>query len=158
VWVLYTLAKLSLIAVLIATIRQWVISRRRGSSRESGVHVNRARRWYQAPLPLWAFVVLTTGDAIVLVSTASGPVAPLVFVVAFTLAWNYFLLRALRWLWIATIVGFAFFTGIDLFTGTATWYGTLLGLIELGLLLLPPTRRFFAATNPPLVLQERREG
>lgn len=155
-WVLYTLAKIILIAVLIATIRQWFISRRRGSSRESGVHVDRARRWYQAPLPLWAFVVLTTGDAIVPVATASGPVAPWIFLVAFILAWNYFLLRGLRWLWIATIVGFAFFTGVDLFTGTATWYGTLLGLIELGFLLLPPTRRFFGATNPPLALQSEQ--
>lgn len=158
VWVLCTLAKLILIVVLIATIRQWIVSRRRSSGHESGVQVDWARRWSEVPWSLWAFVVLTTGDVIVPVATASGPVALWIFLVAFILAWTYFLLRAVRWLWIATIVVFACFTVIDLLNGTATWYGTLLGLIELGLLLLPPTRRFFEAANPPLVLQEQQEG
>lgn len=158
VWVVYTLAKLILVAVLIATIRQWFASRRRSSGHESGVHLDRVRRWSEVPWSLWAFVALTTGDVIVPLATSSGPVGPWIFLVAFTLAWNYFMLRALRWLWIATIVVFAVFTGIDLITSTATWFGTLLGLIELALLLLPPTRRFFGAANSTPVLQERQEG
>lgn len=32
----------------------------------------------------------------------------------------------------------------------------MLGLIELGLLLAPPTRRFFRATKPPLVLKSEQ--
>lgn len=83
----------------------------------------------------------------------SGPIGPLIFVAAFILAWNYLLLRALRWLWVGTIVVLACFTVIDLLTGTSTWYGNVLGLVELGLLLAPSTRWFFRAANPPLALE-----
>jgi hypothetical protein len=108
------------------------------------------------PLSLWAFVALTTGGIVVRALTGSVPVAPSIFAFVFILAWNYWLLRALRWLWIGTIVVFAGFIGLDLFTGTATWYGEMLGLIELGLLLAPPTRRFFGAASPPLVLESEQ--
>jgi hypothetical protein len=39
---------------------------------------------------------------------------------------------------------------IDLATGSGTWHGDLIGAIGLGLLLLPATRRFFAASEAAL--------
>lgn len=112
--------------------------------------------WQRVPWSLWAFVLLTTVDSVARVLTVSSPVAPSIFFVAFVVVWNYLLLRALRWLWIGTILIFACFIGIDLFTGTATWLGDMLGLVELGLLLVPPTRRFFKASNLPLVLKSEQ--
>lgn len=99
--------------------------------------------WGKVPWSLWAYVVLTTGGIVVVVLTASVPVAPSIFAIALFLVWNFFLLRAVRWLWVATIVVGALELAFSLGTGAGTWYGYLLGLIDLGLLLLPVTRRFF---------------
>lgn len=123
------------------------------SCRKPVARADRAKRWRQVPWSLWAYVILTTGGMVVVVAIASAPVAPSVFFVGFILAWNCLLLRGLRWLWIGTTVLSACFFGIDLLTGTGTWYGDVLGLIELGLLLAPPTRRFFGTANPPPVLE-----
>jgi hypothetical protein len=112
--------------------------------------------WQRVPLSLWTFVFLTTVNSVVCVLTVLSPVAPSIFFVAFVLVWNYLLLRAVRWLWIGTVVVIACFIGIDLLTGAATWFGSVLGLIELGLLLAPPTRRFFESTNPPLALKSEQ--
>jgi hypothetical protein len=101
--------------------------------------------WGKVPWPLWVYVVLTIGPAVVNVLTASVPVAPSIFYVVVVLAWNYFLLRSVRWLWIATIVLLALFTVLDLVTSTGTWYGDLSGLISVALLLLPATRRYFGS-------------
>lgn len=114
---------------------------------------SRGIRWRQVPWSLWAYVILTIGAMVVVVATASGPVAPSVFLVAVILVWNYLLLRGLRWLWIGTTVLSAGFLAIDLLAGTGTWHGDVLGLVELGLLLAPPTRRFFRGTNPPLAME-----
>jgi hypothetical protein len=63
--------------------------------------------------------------------------------IAFILVWNFFLLQAVRWLWIATVILVAFGTALNLATGVGTWYGNLNGLVAVVLLLLPATRRFF---------------
>ena len=101
--------------------------------------------WRKVPWSLWAYVVLTTAGIILVVVKVSGstPAAPLVFAIVMILAWNFFLPRALRWLWIATAVFSAPLLALDFATGTGTWYGNSAGLVELGLLLLPFTRRFF---------------
>ena len=80
---------------------------------------------------------------VVTLLTVSVPLRPLVFFVVVTFAWNFFLLRALRWLWIVTLVVLLLAAATDLVTGGGTWYGHLIGLISVGLLLLPATRRFF---------------
>lgn len=77
------------------------------------------------------------------VLTASVPVAPSIFSIVLFLAWNFFLLRAIRWLWIATVVLGALELAFNLGTGSGAWYTYLLGLLDLALLLLPATRRFF---------------
>ncbi len=104
--------------------------------------------WGKVPWSLWAYVVLTTGGIVVVVLTASAPVTPLVFSVVFVLAWNFFLLRAVRWLWITTVAVFPLGFAFSLVTGTGTWHGYLIGLIEVGLLLHPSTRRFFGRAKP----------
>ncbi len=99
--------------------------------------------WGKVPWSLWAYVVLTTGSIVVVVLTASVPVAPSIFSIVLFLVWDFFLLRAVRWLWIATVVVGALELVFSLGTGAGTWYGYLLGLIDLALLLLPATRQFF---------------
>ena len=101
--------------------------------------------WGKVPWSLWAYSLLTTGSVIVVVLTASVPVAPSIFSIVLFLAWSFFLFRGVRWLWIATVVVGAVGLASNISTGAGTWYGYLLGLIDLGLLLLPITRRFFAS-------------
>lgn len=69
-----------------------------------------------------AYVVLTTGGVVV-VLTASVPVAPSIFSIALFLAWNFFLLRAVRWLWVAIVVVGALELAFNLGTGAGTWHG-----------------------------------
>ncbi|MGN6258220.1 MAG: hypothetical protein ACTHN3_10805 [Solirubrobacterales bacterium] len=104
--------------------------------------------WRRVPWSLWTYVLLTTAEILITVLTVSAPAAPLIFTVVLTLAWNFFLLRALRWLWIGTIALIVVVGAINVFTGSGTWYGTAIGLIELCLLLLPATRRFFDSATP----------
>jgi hypothetical protein len=101
--------------------------------------------WGKVPWSLWAYVVLTAGGIVVVVLTGSVPVAPSIFSIVLIFAWNFFLLRAVRWLWIATVVVGALEFAFSLSTGTGTWYGYLVGLIDLTLLLVPATRRFFGS-------------
>src|SRR5690242_13062674 len=106
--------------------------------------------WREVPWSLWAFVVLMVSPLLVAVSTSSTPLAPSLFAVAFTFAWMFFLLRGLRWLWIVTTVLFAVFLVIGLAAESYTWYGDLLSVIQVALLLVPPTRQFFGAANPDM--------
>jgi hypothetical protein len=63
--------------------------------------------------------------------------------VAFTAAVCFFLLRRVRWLWIITIVFVPLGFAMGILEGNLRWYGVALGLVDLTLLLLPDTRRFF---------------
>jgi hypothetical protein len=96
----------------------------------------------RVPWSLWAYVA-TTGVNLIVLLARLNHVEPAIFVVVFGVTWDYFLLRAVRWLWIATVVSFALIIVIDLVTGSGTWWGSAIGLLQLCLLLLPPTRRFF---------------
>jgi hypothetical protein len=107
--------------------------------------------WQRVPWSLRVYVALTTAGILVTDLAASAPVAPSAFAFVFILSWNFFLLRALRWLWIATVALAVVFTVIDLLTGSGTWYGILIGLIQLCLLLTPATRRFFDAAKPAAI-------
>ena len=73
----------------------------------------------------------------------SIPAAPLIFSIVFIFAWNCLLLRAVRWLWFATVALFALVLPVELITASGSWRGTAIGFIQLGLLLLPATGRFF---------------
>lgn len=114
--------------------------------------------WGKVPWSLWAYVVLTTGGMVVVLLTGLVPVAPSVFSIVLILAWNLFLLRAVRWLWIATVVVGALDFAFSLGTGTGTWYAYLVGLIDLTLLLLPATRRFFGSRETVAAIQHHGSG
>ena len=75
--------------------------------------------------------------------TASAPPAPAIFAIVLYLAWSFFLLRAVRWLWIVTVVLGVLDLALSLVTGTAPWHHYLIGIGGLALLLLPATRGFF---------------
>jgi hypothetical protein len=101
--------------------------------------------WESVPWSLWLYVATSIGQIVVLLFTASMPIAPFEFSIVFIAAWDFFLLRAVRWLWIGTVAVGAVTLAIDLATGT--WHGDVVGAIGLGLLLVPTTRRFFAANE-----------
>lgn len=103
--------------------------------------------WGKVPWPLWLYVAISIGQSVVLVFTASTHLALVVFSIALIAVWNFFLLKAVRWLWIGTVALGALGLAVNLATGGGTWHGDLIGAIDLGLLLLPATRRFFAASE-----------
>ena len=103
--------------------------------------------WGRVPWSLWAYVVLAIGDLAVVLLMRSISAAPLIFFIVFIFVWNYFLLRAVRWLWFATVALFALVLTIELITASGSWHGTAIGFIQLGLLLLPATRRFFGVVR-----------
>lgn len=103
--------------------------------------------WERVPWSLWLYIAISIGQIVVLFFTVSRPIAPFVFSIVFIAAWDFFLLRAVRWLWIGTVAVGAVILAIDLATGTGTWHGDVVGAIGLGLLLLPATRRFFTANE-----------
>jgi hypothetical protein len=73
-----------------------------------------------------------------------GPVSARVLFAAVMLAWLYFLLKGVRWVWIVTVGIYVLGLVPDLISGSLMWQGLALGLIGLVLLLLPVTRRHFS--------------
>ena len=59
-------------------------------------------------------------------------------------AWLFFLLKGVRWVWIATLAVAVLGFVPDLIAGSLTWRGVMGGASSIGLLLLPGTRRYFA--------------
>lgn len=96
------------------------------------------------PWSLWLFVAINIVGAILIEIEISGQIPSKVLFPFVMFAWLFFLLKGVRWVWIATtglaILGFA----VDLISGSPTWHGTILGLIGPVLLLLPVTRSYFA--------------
>jgi len=84
------------------------------------------------------------GTALIAIG-AHGPIPAKVLFVALMLTWQFFLLKGVRWVWIATV-------GIDvlglvpyLISGSLEWRGVALSVISPLLLLLPVTRRYFSS-------------
>jgi hypothetical protein len=73
-----------------------------------------------------------------------GPVSARVLFAAVMLAWLYFLLKGVRWVWIVTVGIYVLGFVPDLISGSLMWPGLALGLVGLMLLLLPVTRRHFS--------------
>lgn len=101
--------------------------------------------WGKVPWSLWAFAALTVAGGILIEIQISGQIPSKVLFPFVMFAWLFFLLKGVRWVWIATlgiiVLGFAG----DLISGSPTWHGIVLGLINPALLLLPVTRRYFAS-------------
>lgn len=89
---------------------------------------------------LRAFVVISFVWS--LVAFAFNPNPPLAVGISFELIISYFLLRRVRWLWLATVV--LGFLALLLPPYNAHWYIYPLSIATLVLLVLPDTRRYFA--------------
>jgi hypothetical protein len=100
--------------------------------------------WKRVPWSLWLFCAILAAGWVAVEVDAHGPALAKVLFAALMLAWVYFLLRAVRWLWIVTVAisvtGFVPHT----FMASRSWRGLVTSVVELALLLLPVTRRYFA--------------
>lgn len=70
---------------------------------------------------------------------------------AVVLAWVYFLLRGVRWVWVVTVAVSVLGFAIELVSGSLLRWGSALGVIELSLLLLPASRHYFSEEPDPTV-------
>jgi hypothetical protein len=102
--------------------------------------------WERVPWTLWTYIALAVGYLIIFLSRSLAT-RPEILAVIILVVCNYFLLRAVQWLWTATAALLALGLVIDLITQSGTWWGDATGVLQLGLLVLPPTRRFFG--EPP---------
>jgi hypothetical protein len=73
-----------------------------------------------------------------------GPIPAKVLYPFVMFVWFFFLLRGVRWVWIATLAATVLGFVPDLIAGALTWQGVMGGTISIGLLALPVTRRYFA--------------
>jgi hypothetical protein len=112
--------------------------------------------WRKVPWSLWLYVLGSFVAPVWLLTQVSGPPAALVLFGAIVLGWALALLAGVRWLWIATVAIGALSLISNLLTGPRTWYGIAGGVIGLGLLLLSPTRRYFA-DQPPAIRDPKGE-
>jgi hypothetical protein len=105
------------------------------------------------PWTLWAFAALTVAGVILLEVQIHGPVPPRVLYPFFMLAWLFFLLKGLRWVWIVTLGVSVLGLVTNLISGSFTWHGVALGVISIGLLLMPSTRRYCTRVAPTVAIR-----
>jgi hypothetical protein len=105
--------------------------------------------WETVPWTLWAYVgcaVVNLGFLIARSLNSTSVHHPARIVVMSVVVWsllNYFLLRGIWWLWIAAVVFLAGGLLVDIALGTILWWALVTAVIQIVLLLLPTTRRFF---------------
>ncbi len=102
--------------------------------------------WGKVPWSLWVFAALALVPAILIEVEVHGRVPSKVFFPFVMFAWLFFLLKGVRWVWIATVAVTVLGVVPDLIAGSLTWQEVMGGVISVGLL-LPVTRRYFAS-NP----------
>lgn len=73
---------------------------------------------------------------------AHGPIAAKVLFPAFVFVYLYFLLRGVRWLWIAVIAFGVLVLIAEVISGSIEWRSVGWSLVDFMLLLLPVTRRY----------------
>lgn len=99
--------------------------------------------WKRVPWPLWVYSAVVVAEATWLEVGLHGPVLPRVIFPFVMLAWLFFLLKGVRWVWIVA-VGLSILAFVpDVISGSLGWQGVALGLVSPVLLLLPVTRRYF---------------
>jgi hypothetical protein len=100
--------------------------------------------WRRVPLPLWIYSVVMLLGAILIEVKAHGPSLAKALYPVVVLAWLYFLLKGVRWVWVVTVGIYALGLIPYLISGSLNWQGIALTLLGLLLLLLPVTRRYFS--------------
>lgn len=105
--------------------------------------------WRRVPWPLWVLAVVLLSDAVRIEFVVNGPVLVMILNPVLILAWVYFLFRGVRWIWLLTIVLGALGLAVDVVAGSFRLWGDAESLIELMLLLLPVTRRYFSPQQAP---------
>lgn len=101
-----------------------------------------------APVSLWAFAILSTGDTVVRSLRSSMHLAPSIFAIVVILVWNAGLLNGARWLWIATVGLLSVFLVLGLATQGIEGLGDLATVLVICLLMVPSTRSFFRSSEP----------
>lgn len=100
--------------------------------------------WRKVTGPLWVLSALWLGGAIVVVVNVHGPAGAIALYPLLMLAWIFFLLKGVRWVWFATL-GVNILGSVPLLiAGSFTPLGGVVTLATVLLLLLPETRRYFA--------------
>jgi hypothetical protein len=99
--------------------------------------------WGKAPWTLKAYVVITLAGAVFLAITTPGPVGPRLFIVPVEAVICFFLLQRVHWLWVLMIAFIPLGFALGVIEANLTWHGTVIGVVDLVLLLHPATRRFF---------------
>lgn len=97
----------------------------------------------RVPWPLWVYSAVTLPGVIMVEAKAHAPILAMVLYLLVVLAWLYFLLKGVRWVWIFTVVIYVLGLIPYLIADSINWQGIAMSLIGLLLLLLPVTRRYF---------------
>lgn len=101
--------------------------------------------WRRVPWPLWVYSVVTLTGAIVIEVEAHAPIPARALLIVVMLAWLYVLFTGVRWVWIGTVCIYVLGLVPDLASGSLKWWGVVVSLIGLVLLLLPITRQYFSS-------------
>ena len=104
--------------------------------------------WGKAPRSLRVYVVIALVSSVITAIFVSAPVGPRVLLVPTAAVFCFFLLKGVPWLWIITIVFVPLGFAMSIIEGNVRWYGVAIGVVDLVLLLLPDTRRFFRREAP----------
>jgi hypothetical protein len=88
--------------------------------RERAVGLGAVIEWGKVPWTLWVYAASTVAGMIFIEVATHGKVATKVIFPFFTFAYLFFLLKGLRWLWIATLVVLILGLVVDLIIGPVT--------------------------------------
>jgi hypothetical protein len=100
--------------------------------------------WKRVPWPLWAYSVVMLMGTMLIEVQAHGPTSAKLIYPFVMLAWLYFLLKGVRWVWMVTVGIYVLGLVPYLISGSLRWQGAALSLIGLLFLVLPVTRRYFS--------------
>ncbi len=100
--------------------------------------------WHNIPWPIKVICAWMPIGAVVIAAISHGPVVPRVLLVVIAVAWALALLQRIRWIWVVTLIVFVLGLISEILSGGLRWYGAVLTVTELALLLHPLTRQFYA--------------
>jgi hypothetical protein len=102
----------------------------------------------RVPWPIWVYSAVLLLGATLIEIKVHGPTSAKVLFPVLTLAWIYFLLQGVRWVWIVTVGICVVGLVPDAISGSLNWQGVASSLIGFTLLMLPVTRRYFLGDTP----------